>query len=594
MMGQYYSSAYLCISASGAKQSSEGCFFPRPPNPVPILLPYFDAKGVLRGKICARAAPPSFYDTCQKSTLFSRGWVVQERLLSRRIVYFAKGRTFFECQLRTVAEDGEVINRAEDQRAQEYDSIEFQTRKTHFGSITENNSWYDAVQNFSLCDLSFQTDKLAAVQGLARQLEERQAKWEARPVRSALEVLFPAPSALEIYSHYASGIWLSDVCRGLLWRADGEVQRQNSILGFPSWSWAAIRTPVIYSAWVLDRSPREMLEILAPLRLPGTRTDWKPDDEKTLKMIARLNQVPDGGMPTLPHIRKWLYSQKDPDGNLVAASSVDAPSESTLARLWRKFKKGLKEIDESDPSDFQDGRGPRKRVFYDRLSEICSEGEQLSERVHAIKNRYFCSQDDEDVIPFLYRLQEQLILVDSCLLPPRTVKNDSEAVWLLNSQKSKLRVRGFTRNAKRGPSAALPTSQKSFIISKDQKMGSLTANFTNFCPVMPESSAAGSDEHIGWGSFEEPETTELLAEPMLCLLVSVLDEEEGPILRSVGGLVLRGPKVNEQEGYVLFLRKAPGGNEEQYVRVGMGCITSKPWCDEMMSEEAVRKEIVLV
>ncbi len=118
-----------------------------------------------------------------------------------------------------------------------------------------------------------QTDKLVAVRGLARQLEERRAQWEARAVRSAFEVLFPAASALEIYFHYKPGIRLSDICRGLLWRADGGVQRQDLSLGFPSWSWAAIETPVIYPPWAIDQSPREMPEILSTLRLPRTQTD---------------------------------------------------------------------------------------------------------------------------------------------------------------------------------------------------------------------------------------------------------------------------------------------------------------------------------
>lgn len=41
-----------------------------------------------------------------KSILNSRGWVLQERLLSRRTIHFASDQVYWECREHIVAEDG--------------------------------------------------------------------------------------------------------------------------------------------------------------------------------------------------------------------------------------------------------------------------------------------------------------------------------------------------------------------------------------------------------------------------------------------------------------------------------------------------------
>jgi hypothetical protein len=101
-MQAVYSNAFLNLAATAAKDGDEGLFQPRSPllaapcyiradwkhNSLQIL------NGVYRLYNDDMLSITQFVD---KAPLNSRGWVFQERYLSRRIIHFCDGRLFWEC-----------------------------------------------------------------------------------------------------------------------------------------------------------------------------------------------------------------------------------------------------------------------------------------------------------------------------------------------------------------------------------------------------------------------------------------------------------------------------------------------------------------
>lgn len=92
-MASYYENAWLMIAAS----STEGLFFPADPRVLPTVvhLPYTDDAGLhAAGLSIQPKVNPHLHDLYNKtitdSQLLSRGWVLQEWLLSPRIAAFSQ------------------------------------------------------------------------------------------------------------------------------------------------------------------------------------------------------------------------------------------------------------------------------------------------------------------------------------------------------------------------------------------------------------------------------------------------------------------------------------------------------------------------
>jgi heterokaryon incompatibility protein (HET) len=92
-MEQVFSSAYCTISATSAKNSHEGF----------LTFPVKEAVRIPDGEnsqfsICACTADKSFKQAVDEDGLLNtRGWVLQERALSRRTIHFTGSQIFWEC-----------------------------------------------------------------------------------------------------------------------------------------------------------------------------------------------------------------------------------------------------------------------------------------------------------------------------------------------------------------------------------------------------------------------------------------------------------------------------------------------------------------
>jgi hypothetical protein len=86
-----FSSAYCTLAASSAKGSDEGFLKPRPSCP-PLQIETKDGR-----RLYVSTEVDNFFEDIEMSPLNSRGWVLQERILSRRTIHFSAKHTYFEC-----------------------------------------------------------------------------------------------------------------------------------------------------------------------------------------------------------------------------------------------------------------------------------------------------------------------------------------------------------------------------------------------------------------------------------------------------------------------------------------------------------------
>ncbi|KAH6666289.1 heterokaryon incompatibility protein-domain-containing protein [Halenospora varia] len=133
---------------------------------------------------------PTFVSSTKWNT---RGWTLQEDLLSRRKIFFTPGGLFFECH---ELQDVEDISLKQMPRPL---PLTWFRDKLMPDAASKNDSiyheWYKVVQNYSQRNLSKESDRLPAIQGLANRVAEMTG------------------------DKYHLGLFCGDAIRGLLWQS---------------------------------------------------------------------------------------------------------------------------------------------------------------------------------------------------------------------------------------------------------------------------------------------------------------------------------------------------------------------------------------
>lgn len=105
-MGSVYSGAACTIASTGSSTSTGGCFHSRSPTslkPCKIGVSSFNA--LSPDWIFARRDDVFDFElNVDQAPLNTRGWVMQERLLSRRILHFGADMIYWECCIRSASE----------------------------------------------------------------------------------------------------------------------------------------------------------------------------------------------------------------------------------------------------------------------------------------------------------------------------------------------------------------------------------------------------------------------------------------------------------------------------------------------------------
>ena len=155
------------------------------------------------------------YKEEQTSHLDSRAWTFQERLLSPRILHFGAIELTWECNecMLCKCEIGASGSRFKNKFVefiQDSPSLEHRTKL-----------WTELAQQFSARNITFATDRLPAIGGLADAMN-----------RSTTD-------------EYLAGLWKGSLDRTLLWRVGAQAQRHEKYYA-PTWSWASVTGPVTF------------------------------------------------------------------------------------------------------------------------------------------------------------------------------------------------------------------------------------------------------------------------------------------------------------------------------------------------------------
>lgn len=220
IMGLIYKHAYCTLVAADAPHADAG--FLQDENP------WFSPFGIRAIRIPLSAARASWpyatyviddlaYDARQftfetQSPLENRAWALQEHLLSSRRLIFKRSGLQFECNAARVSEN---LPEFQPIFARFLHTSHLQV--AYNGAITcDSTSWYRLVEDFCRRLLSFPSDKLAAFEGIAREIWRQTDRQET----------------------FAAGLRCSRLAEDLCWVVVSRQATRN--MDFPTWSWASI------------------------------------------------------------------------------------------------------------------------------------------------------------------------------------------------------------------------------------------------------------------------------------------------------------------------------------------------------------------
>ncbi|KAF5707224.1 hypothetical protein FGLOB1_7055 [Fusarium globosum] len=225
--GQYYENSTLTIATSGAISSQQGLFLDRPAlefDPQPVTLTINKISGGTT-QLEVHPASTSWELSIQNVPLLTRGWAIQERVLSKRILHFGASYLLWECsELKTT----EANPNSSEPKLYGYRNEEFVSVFRNLENQQQDDLitlWYQFVEAYSGTNFSFYRDKLPALSGIVERIQSR----------------FP--------QDYIAGMWESSIPQGLLWIGwGGQEPKVHPLRGTnrPSWCWASPIHPIIF------------------------------------------------------------------------------------------------------------------------------------------------------------------------------------------------------------------------------------------------------------------------------------------------------------------------------------------------------------
>jgi hypothetical protein len=221
-MGRIYRNAMVTIAAGSSQRVTDG-FLKERTIPYSYQLPFYLSAGRF-GIISLRACIKLGHE--EVDPLESRGWTLQESLLSRRLLYYGSRDLLWKCQ----REHFVPVNK---------------THKFYFRTVgytlpasmssgrnghhierprTQRKIWLYLVDNYSSRELTIFEDRLPALAGIASELQNI---WK---------------------DTYLAGMWQNCLIRQLGWQRNDYILKDLPPEPFrsPSWSWASSRGRVLF------------------------------------------------------------------------------------------------------------------------------------------------------------------------------------------------------------------------------------------------------------------------------------------------------------------------------------------------------------
>jgi Heterokaryon incompatibility protein (HET) len=221
-MSEVYSHSFVTIAASASKDGNGGLFYTKSPGatfPFEITVPKGRAQGHY---LCYDTSV--WRENVEGAILNSRAWVLQERLLSRRLLHFTQDQVYWQCE---VEHGPRRVLGLRERRSLPYERpMQWSSPEVRLDEDFGLERWVEIVERYTRLQLTYESDRLLAVSGLARRLSE-------------ISVLNSAD--------YLAGLWRQQLPAQLLWFRlawRDPVRRSPEVA--PSWSWASVNAPVSF------------------------------------------------------------------------------------------------------------------------------------------------------------------------------------------------------------------------------------------------------------------------------------------------------------------------------------------------------------
>jgi hypothetical protein len=230
-MGDIYHGASLTLFAKVGDSAEHGLSTQRDHRTLkPCLL---NLKATFEGHTTEACTFAEYYPgyTTEDSALYRRGWVLQEEVLSLRLLKFGRKQIRWECQgfgareSQPCAEDQPTLSLMKSQRLPYVSMLRSLLQEPKLDQAVRRSGWglfdcWDAiVVDYCERSLTYQSDNLPALAGVARTVATR------------------------YQLTYINGLWKEDFCDGLLWACVNKVDAAKHPLEaalnstFPSWTW---------------------------------------------------------------------------------------------------------------------------------------------------------------------------------------------------------------------------------------------------------------------------------------------------------------------------------------------------------------------
>lgn len=235
-MASYYQNARFTIGAAIPESLRPQGLFASSFTPYVsdiVRLPYYEENGSQNSHFYVYphpgwGPPQSRHDEAiVESGLGTRGWVFQERKLSRRIVWFTMAGISLECRCFATDWDEMKLTQAVGWSTKELWPRLHNARKPRPGMPTTTNAiytqWKSEVVEYSALQFSETDDRIIAISGVASEFD------------IALKKSLKTTESPEC----VVGLWIGDIHNQLLWhRVIGE-KDSGRLESFPTWSWAS-------------------------------------------------------------------------------------------------------------------------------------------------------------------------------------------------------------------------------------------------------------------------------------------------------------------------------------------------------------------
>ncbi|TVY37357.1 hypothetical protein LOCC1_G006339 [Lachnellula occidentalis] len=265
-MRDFYSGSSLTIAASDAADGYAGCFPANFDDDAGLEPPgiFFTTSNIRdEGEFIVRFQVGDIRALTNKIVLNSRGWVLQEMVLSNRIVHCMKSGLYWQCRCASQTEtglkfDGSAFNDI---------SIAALPHGAQMGTET-NEIWCNWMENYSRRHFTFPADRLPALAGITRYYQD-------------------ATKDIPIL-----GLWESTFHQDLLWRRNHRDEpTPNPIRNAPSWTWLSCPYDISFDC-IYSKSDDKDCEIQRHIKVLELAVKW--DSEPLTSGIKSTRLLLDG------------------------------------------------------------------------------------------------------------------------------------------------------------------------------------------------------------------------------------------------------------------------------------------------------------